>query len=84
MASLTVSNYLGNLQDDPEDAESFEGLREALASGDPERVGEQPLRLLEAARATHEKRGEARAVAWLIELESAKLLDRYPLEALCL
>jgi len=70
MASLTVANYLGMLQDDPEDPSAFEGLREALQSGDPERVPESPLRLLEAARHAHEKRGELQAVAWLIELEA--------------
>ena len=69
MASLTVSNYLAMLQDDPENRESFEGLRDALASGDPARVGDQPMRLLEAARHQHEKHGETQAVAWLIELE---------------
>lgn len=69
MASLTVANYLGMLQDNPEDQTAFDGLREALQSGDPERVGEQPLRLLEAARHSHERRGDFAATAWLIELE---------------
>ncbi len=71
MASLTVSNYLGMLQDDPENRESFEGLRDVLASGDPALLGDQPMRLLEAARHEHEKHGETQAVAWLIELESS-------------
>ncbi|MBX3249736.1 MAG: tetratricopeptide repeat protein [Myxococcales bacterium] len=57
------------LQDDPEDASAIEGLREALASKDPERMGEQPERLLEVARHGHERRGELQAVAWLIEVE---------------
>jgi len=69
MASLTVSHYLGMLQRDPLDREAFDGLSEAIQSGDPERMGEAPLRLLEAARAKHERRGEAQAVAWLIEIE---------------
>lgn len=77
MAALTVSNYLGMLQDNPDDAEAFEGLKEAIASGDAERVGEQPVRLLEHARHGHERRGELRAVAWLIELE-AGLADDDP------
>lgn len=78
MAALTVSNYLGMLQDDPDDAESFRGLREALESGDWERIGEEPLRLLEAARHGHERRGELQAVAWLIELEADFLSEDDP------
>ncbi|MCB9619521.1 MAG: hypothetical protein H6724_08740 [Sandaracinus sp.] len=57
------------LRDDPEDHTAVEGLREALASGDPERIGEQPDRLIEVARHGHERRGELQAVAWLIEVE---------------
>lgn len=71
MASLTVSRYLGMLRDDPEDRAAVDGLREALASGDPERIGEQPDRLIEVARHGHERRGELQAVAWLIEVELA-------------
>jgi len=71
MASLTVSHYLGMLQRDPLDRAAFDGLSEAIQSGDAERTGESPLRLLEAARAKHERRGEAQAVAWLIELQQA-------------
>ena len=78
MAALTVSNYLGMLQEDPDDAESFAGLREALESGDWERIGEEPLRLLEAARHGHERRGELQAVAWLIELEAEFLSEDDP------
>ncbi|MEM9864066.1 MAG: hypothetical protein AAF938_20875, partial [Myxococcota bacterium] len=70
MASLTVSNYLGMLQENPEDEGSFAGLEEALSSGDQVRIGEQPLRLMEAARARHEKQGELYAVARLIALEA--------------
>lgn len=69
MASLTVSRYLGLLRDEPEDRAAVDGLREALASGEPERTGEQPDRLIEAARHGHERRGELQAVAWLIEVE---------------
>ena len=68
MASLTVSNYLGNLQENPDDEASFEGLAEALA--DEERRGDSPLRLMEAARARHERHGELNAVARLIALEA--------------
>lgn len=69
MAPLTVSNYLGMLQDDPENEETFAGLKEALESGDPERIGDAPVRLLELARGRHEERDELRAAAWLIEVE---------------
>lgn len=75
MASLTVANYLGQLRDDPDDESAFQGLAEALASGDQSVVGEQPLRLLEAARHGHERRGELRAVAWLIQLETSLTED---------
>jgi golgin subfamily B member 1 len=74
MAPLTLSNHLGMLQNNPDSQEAREGLREALASGDAERIGQDPLRLLEAARAAHERRGEMRAAAWLIELE-AEVVD---------
>ncbi|MBO6937852.1 MAG: tetratricopeptide repeat protein [Deltaproteobacteria bacterium] len=75
MASLTVANYLGQLRDDPDDASAFQGLAEALSSGDAAIVGEQPLRLLEAARHGHERRGELQAVAWLIRLETSLTED---------
>ncbi|MAQ13170.1 MAG: hypothetical protein CMN30_00015 [Sandaracinus sp.] len=68
--ALTVANYLGQLRDDPEDQEAFRGLAATLDSGDTSLIGEQPLRLLEAARHGHERRGELRTVAWLIQLET--------------
>ena len=73
--ALTVANYLGHLRDDPEDEEAFRGLAAALDSGDDDRVGEQPLRLLEAARHGHERRGELKTVAWLIQLETGLTED---------
>jgi hypothetical protein len=69
MAELTVANYLAALQDDPWDQTAIQGLGEALASGDPQRVGEDPVRLLEFARRHHEVRGEAFAAAKLMEYE---------------
>ncbi|MCB9626668.1 MAG: tetratricopeptide repeat protein [Sandaracinaceae bacterium] len=69
MSALTVSNYLGNLQDNPHDAAAYEGLKEAVASKDPARLGEAPLRLIELARGRHEQRGEHQAAAWLIDVE---------------
>ncbi|MFW6087629.1 MAG: hypothetical protein ACODAG_10530, partial [Myxococcota bacterium] len=75
MPSLTLSNHLGTLQDDPDSQEAFEGLREILRSGDAERIGEDPIRLLEVARAGHERRGEMRAAAWLMEAEADLVED---------
>ncbi|MCA9575340.1 MAG: hypothetical protein H6726_15810 [Sandaracinaceae bacterium] len=69
MSALTVSNYLGNLQDNPHDATAYEGLKDAVASKDPARMGEAPLRLIELARGRHEQRGEHQAAAWLIDVE---------------
>lgn len=76
--TLSVANYLGMLQDDPEAVSAFEGLREALESGNPDRIGQQPLRLMEAARHGHERRGEMQAVAWLLELEADLLTTDDP------
>ena len=70
MAPLTIANYLGQLQHDPDDQSVFEALREAVTSGDPEILGDNPIRLLEVARTQHEQRGELRAAAWLIEVEA--------------
>ena len=50
MSALTVSNYLGMLQDNPHDATAYEGLKEAIASKDAARIGESPLRLIELAQ----------------------------------
>jgi tetratricopeptide (TPR) repeat protein len=69
MSELTVANYLAALQDDPWSNEAFEGLATALASDDPKRRGEDPVRLLEFARRGHEVRGESHAAARLIHLE---------------
>lgn len=77
MAGLTVSNYLGLLSEDPYDAQLVEGLREQLNGPKPANDGQEPLRLLEAARGAHERRGEFMAAAWLMELES-DLVDDDP------
>ncbi|MET0339843.1 MAG: tetratricopeptide repeat protein [Polyangiales bacterium] len=69
MGELTVANYLAALQDDPWNRSAMQGLAEALASGDPSRLGDDPVRLLEFARRNHEIRGEHLAAAQLIELE---------------
>jgi len=81
MATLTLANYLGMLQDDPEDETIFQGLRDALGNGDPDVVGQDPIRLLEAARVAHEQRGELRAAAWLIEIEAPLITGDPDLEA---
>lgn len=75
MAELTVSHYLGMLQSDPHDESAVTGLREAVASGEPARLGEQPLRLLEIARGGHERRGEFAAMAELIDIETSMTED---------
>jgi len=78
MAPLTVSNYLGLLQTDPDDEAAVEGLRAAVASDDPAVRGDDPVRLIEAARQTHEARNEFRAAAWLIEVEAALVAEDDP------
>src|SRR5688500_7715895 len=77
MAPLTVSNYLGMLQEDPDDATALEGLRAAISGEDPQRA----VRLLEAARQGHQPRGELRASAALIELETQLVQGDPDLEA---
>ncbi len=79
MAPLTVSNYLGLLQEDPDNQQAVDGLRTAISNG--ESPGESPVRLLEMARMQHEQRGELRAAAWLIELEAPLISDDPDLEA---
>ena len=69
MAPLTISNYLGMLQEDSGSQTAINGIREIIASGDTARIGEQPVRLLEMARQGFEKSGEVRTVADLIDLE---------------
>ncbi|MCG8554586.1 MAG: tetratricopeptide repeat protein [Proteobacteria bacterium] len=69
MAELTVSKCLGMLQQDPDDESAFVAMSEAIASGEAERIGDQPVRLLELARQGHEQRGNIATVARLIEAE---------------
>lgn len=75
MTKLSVSNYLARLQTDPFDQASVEGLREVVASRDPEALGDDPVRLLELARVGHERRAEFYAAAALIEIEAAMIDD---------
>ncbi len=75
MSELTIANYLGLLLDDPYDAELITGLRELLQGAKPVGEGQDSLRLLEAARGGHERRGEFLAASWLIELESELVAD---------
>src|SRR5690349_15732963 len=77
MAPLTVSNYLGMLQEDPDHATALDGLRAAIGAEDPQRA----VRLLEAARQGHQQRGELRAAASLIELEAGLVSGDPDLEA---
>src|SRR5690349_8085722 len=71
---LRLSNYLGILRDDPFDADALAGLQQLIELRDTERLGEQPVRLLEKARQGHEDRCEMVAVAALLEAE-ASLVD---------
>jgi len=79
MAELTVANYLGMLLEDPYDARLVDELRELLgsepANGNADESGQSPLRLLEAARGGHERRGEFLAAASLMEIESELITD---------
>ncbi|MGD8861048.1 MAG: tetratricopeptide repeat protein [Myxococcales bacterium] len=74
---LKLSNYLGILRDDPDDADALRGLERLVTERDEARLGEQPVRLLEMARGSHERLGELDAVAHLIEVE-AQLIDDDP------
>ncbi|MGB5284701.1 MAG: hypothetical protein WBN29_09310, partial [Polyangiales bacterium] len=77
MSELTLAKYLGLLLEDPYDTELMDGLREFLKSPQPANDGQDPLRLLEAARGGHERRGEFLAASWLMELET-ELVDDDP------
>ncbi|MBX7194581.1 MAG: hypothetical protein K1X94_21170, partial [Sandaracinaceae bacterium] len=70
---LTVSHLLGALQEDPDNTKIVSDLREALASGDPGRTGEAPLRLVHLAREQHELRAEHAAAVGLLLAEVAEL-----------
>jgi len=74
MSELTVASYLGLLLEDPYDAQIVEGLRALLHKATPS-GGNDPLRLLEAARGGHERRGEFLAASWLMEIESELVVD---------
>ena len=80
MSAKTIRSALGQLQDDPENAEALASLRAALGwneeNGSVTYVEEDLPRadlekLLEAARKAHEMRREYDAVASLLRLESA-------------
>ncbi len=80
MSAQTIRNALGVLQDDPDRAEAWTKLREAVGmSEDGERLELAPsvrgtegdlLMLLEAARRSHEARRESEAVANILQIES--------------
>jgi hypothetical protein len=72
---LKLSNYLGILRDDPDDDVAQRGLRALAEDPDPALLGDQPVRLIEAARQGHEAKGELAAVAMLVELEAQLLKD---------
>ncbi len=75
MSELTLAKYLGLLLEDPYDIELVDGLREFLKSPNPANDDQDPLRMLEAARGGHERRGEFLAASWLMELETELVGD---------
>ncbi|MGB5416211.1 MAG: hypothetical protein WBN01_16345, partial [Polyangiales bacterium] len=75
MSERTLTKYLGLLLEDPYDTELVDGLRELLKSPNPANDDQDPLRLLEAARGGHERRGEFLAASWLMELETELVAD---------
>ncbi len=81
MALLTLSKYLGLLQDDPNNQDAFDGISQVISKGDSELLGEQPIRLLEKARERHLVHGDITTVAKLIELEIPLVSDDSIFEA---
>ncbi|MGE3633236.1 MAG: hypothetical protein AB7P00_25280, partial [Sandaracinaceae bacterium] len=75
MATQNVSQLLGTLQQDPENAEALEQLS-ALAKD--ERIDEESLRLIDSARRGHGQRDEYRAVALLLDVEAQLAADTDP------
>lgn len=70
MTAPNLNQYLAMLQANPFDDDAIAGLRDIVQSKDPERIGEQPIRALEMARAHHDSRGEYYTIAGLVEVES--------------
>ena len=75
MPDLTVANYLGMLLEDPYDTRPIKELRELLDSEPANKNAQDPLRLIEAARGGHERRGEFLAASLLMEIESELVSD---------
>ncbi|HSC87655.1 MAG TPA: hypothetical protein VLC09_10310, partial [Polyangiaceae bacterium] len=67
MDAQAVRTALGSLQTNPDDAVAWGALQNGLADGANESERDDALHLLEAARERHAARGEADAVARLIE-----------------
>ena len=76
MASQNVSRLLGTLDRDPDNEEALSGLADLAENGVRELTSEDRA-LLQAARNTHEQRGEYRPLAQLLEIE-AHLTDGDP------
>ncbi len=75
MPELTVANYLGMLLEDPYDTRPIKKLRQLLDSEPANKNAQEPLRLIEAARGGHERRGEFLAASLLMEIESELVSD---------
>jgi tetratricopeptide (TPR) repeat protein len=66
---LRLSQYIAALEIDPDDPEILAGIRRIIADRDSDLLGDEPERLLELARQSHELRGEYATVARLIDAE---------------
>jgi tetratricopeptide (TPR) repeat protein len=71
MPALTISQLLGTLLEDPDNAEALAGIADAVTSGDASRLGDDAPRLLRIAREGHVRRGEVETAAKLVEAELA-------------
>ncbi|HEX4353734.1 MAG TPA: hypothetical protein VHZ95_12485, partial [Polyangiales bacterium] len=76
---LRLNQYLSALETDPDDPKIIADIGEIIANRDRERLGDEPERLLELARQSHELRGEYATVARLIEAEIPLIAEDQPL-----
>jgi tetratricopeptide (TPR) repeat protein len=75
MPALTISQLLGMLLEDPDDANALAEIADTVRSGDAARLGDDAPRLLRVAREGHARRGEVETAARLIEAELALCAD---------
>lgn len=75
MTAPNLHQYLAMLETNPFDDDAIAGLRDIVQSKDAERMGEDPIRALEMARALHDSRGEYYTISGLLEVESFLVAD---------